>query len=325
MKTKKRLEDNYSWKELGELIAKKIQDTHFLKNLNKKDFLSWFMEREKVGFKFDWRLIARAYVIWKDLRDKKDHFTVVVGKEGSGKTTISTQLSAWVAPNMDLNDIVFDMQQYINKLQDTTRHYKKNKINKNDRSIEIDEGGINLFSRESMSTSNRVLAKTFMVQRFLNVHVSINIPHYWSLDSLIRNHRINTLIIVKKRGRYECVVGKGIKILNKLGKKDKDRELWQIPIPYGYFWEGEFRKGFPNTISERKYDNHKFKHIKSFLEDAKIEAESIKMVKIGIIEKEFGLHRDTIIKEIRNNNIEGRKIGNNWFITKKAYDKLIMA
>jgi len=217
------------------------------------------------------------------------------------------------------------MSNYIKKLQEVGKNYKKNKKSKETKSIIIDEGGISLFSRESLSLSNRILAKTFMVQRFLNVHVGICIPHYWSLDSLIRNHRINTLIVIRKRGKYKAYVGKGIKLLNKLGGKDKEKSLMAIPIPYGFFWDGDFHKDFPETINVKHYEKHKFKHIISFLDDAKMEADTVKMIKVARLEQEFGIKKDTIVAEINAGNIEGRKIGNQWFITKKAYEKLIMA
>lgn len=321
------LEEKYTWEELANIVADRIEKEEFIetKKWDRNKFIAWFMIREKIGLRFDYKLIARAYCIWKDLRDQKDHFTVVVGGEGLGKTTLLNQLSAWVAPGMSINDIVFDMSQYVVKLQEVSKAYYKNKKDKKDISLNIDEGGLSLFSREALSTSNRVLAKTFFVQRFLNVHVGICIPHYWSLDSLIRNHRINTLIVIKARGYYKCFVGKGIKILNKLGVKDKEKGLIAIPIPYGYFWEGTFRKDFPNSIDGDEYEKYKFKHIQNFLEEAKLEASTVKMIKVGQLEREFGIKRDTLIREINTGKIEGRKIGNQWFITKKAYERLIMA
>ena len=322
-----KLECDYSWEEIGNLFADRIEKTGFIaqKEWKRSDFLKWFELRKKIGIRFDWRLVARAYVIGKSLQDEHDHFTVVVGGEGDGKTTIMAQFLSWTAPDMVLNDFVFSMPQYIKKLQEICQQYKKNKSESILKAVNLDEGGISLFSREALSLSNKLLAKTFFVQRFLNIHVGICIPYYWSLDNLIRDHRINTLIIIKKRGKYKVVVGKGIKILNKAGLKDKTRSLLTIPIPYGLFWEGDFGKQFPKTISKKKYEAHKFKHIQDFLEDAKIEADTTKMIKVARLEKEFGIKRDTIVAEIQDGKIEGRKIGKQWFITKKAYEKLIMA
>lgn len=318
------LESEHSWSELAGLFADRVEEHGFIdkKDWNREHFITWFMIREPLGLRFDWRMIARCYTISKDLNNKHDHFTCVIGGEGSGKTTFLQQINSWVSPSMDMQDIVFDMKQYIIKLKQIAKDYKQNKIDKNDKCIQIDEGGISLFSREAMSLSNRVLAKTFMVQRFLNVHVGICIPHYWSIDPMIRNHRVNTLIMIHERGTYKCIVSKGINIMNKLGAKDKEKDLWIIPIPYGLFWEGHFRKDFTNNISMKEYEKHKFKHIQNFLDDAEKEATTTKMVKVNKIVKDFGISRITIIKQIQAGKIQGTKIGDHWWVSEKAYKQL---
>ena len=318
------LEDRYSWEDLGKLMADRIEGANFLHkdNWSRHEFLKWFKIREKVGLRVDWRMVAREYAIWRKLRRGHDHFTVIVGTEGSGKSTMEIQHCAMIAPAMDLKDIVFDMPHYIKKLKEVAKHYKKFKKQFDDRSIGIDEGGISLFSREALSRSNKILAKSFMVQRFLNVHVCICIPHFWSLDTLIRNHRINTLIIIKRRGEYKCVVGKGIKILNRLGAKNKEKDILAIQVPYQYFWEGKFRKAFPKTVDYKEYEKHKFKHIQSFLDDAELVAKQQDMVSLKRIEKEIGVPEEELKLEINNGTIEGRRIGTKWFITRKAYKNL---
>lgn len=320
------LEQTYEWEELGELIADRVKKTGFIaeKDWRGRLWTKFWRERKCVGLKFDWRLAVRCFTIWRDLRREKDHFAVIVGDEGDGKSTLETQMCAFISPGMDLKDICFDMQGYIKKLKEVAKDYRRNKLSKNDKSIGIDEGGLSLFSRESMSLSNRLLAKSFMVQRFLNVFVAICIPHYWSLDILIREHRIKTLIIITRRAKYKAIVGKGIKILNRLGKKDKDKPLKALPIPYGFFWDGAFHKSFPSTIDKKEYERYKFKHIKMFLEDASIEAATEKMINIKRVMKEFDISESNIKAEINKGEIDGRKIGNQWFITKKAYKKLML-
>ncbi len=189
--------------------------------------------------------------------------------------------------------------------------------------IVIDEGGISLFSRESLSKGNKMLAKTFMIQRFLCVCTIICIPYYWNLDKLVRQHRVNTLITVKKRGYYFTVVGKGISILNKLGMKSPDKNLWAIPIPYGLFWEGVFRKPFPNTLDEGKYNKRKLNYINDFLIEAKTDAKAMNMIKIDKLEKEYDIPQSEMIKSIKNGEIDGKKIGNSYFITKKEWQKIM--
>ena len=67
--------------ELGVLIANKIEETQFLEKFVRIRFLKWWKKREKVGMRFDWKLVARCYTICKQLRKQGDHFTVVVGAD----------------------------------------------------------------------------------------------------------------------------------------------------------------------------------------------------------------------------------------------------
>lgn len=319
------LQRNNTWTELAERFATKIEQSQILSTFDKQKFKDWFMEREQVGILFDYKLMARTYAIWKELANESDHFIVVVGKEGLGKTTLSLQVSSWINPTMDIDDIAFDMEQYVTTLKGISKEHRKNKATKHFRTITLDEGGISLFSRESMSRSNVVLAKTFMVQRYLNVGVTICIPYYWALDSMIRDHRIKTLIIIKERGKYKCVTGAGIRRLNLTGSKNRDRELQAIQLPYGTFWDGDFSKSFPGNIKEEDYDKHKHKHINRFLDDAELEATTFKMVKATKIAKEIGIDIRTLVNQIQNGEIEGRRIGDRWFVTEKAYKKIMMA
>lgn len=321
-----RLEDKYSWPELGNLVADRIVLKQFLdvKTFKREKFLSWFAEREKIGMVFDWRLVARCYVICDQLQKKNDHFTVIVGGEGKGKSTLAQQMAAWINPELTLDSTVFNLKDYLKQLTLATEIRAKEGITAKGLPLcpTIDEGGIDLFSRESMSKSNRILAKTFMVQRFLKLSVTICIPFYWGLDPYIRQHRVNTLIVIRERGQYKAVVGKGIKILNMHGKKDKDKPMLSIAVPYGTFWEGTFSVRFPKTISRDDYEAHKFKHIKNFLRTVSEEAETLEFIHTEKVEAQLGLRRGALTADIQSGKYEGKMIGNKWYLTQKGYKTL---
>lgn len=312
-----RLDSKYSWDKLAEIISDRIEKNLEDKQFNRSKFITWFMLRKKVGLRFDYKLIHRAYVIWKQLHNEEDHFTVIVGKEGSGKTTLGAQLGAWVSPNMGLDDMCYAADQYLHKLSQVAENYEMNRIDNEDKSVQIDEGGIDLFSREAMSANNIKLNKTFMVQRFLNIHTIICIPSYWALDSNVRHHRIKTLIIIHRRGQYQCVTGRGINILNENGAVRKQKPVHLIPIPYGMFWLGQFNKIFPTTIDKDKYEAHKLKHIKSFLDvqkNVKIERSVLKTTEVMQI---LGITRPTIKKYIDMGKLRAVNIGQKWLINKE--------
>ena len=316
-----------NWEDIGNVFADRIEKNQFIsrKRWNRKNFMEWFLFRVNLlGLRFDWQLIARAYSVSRELELKNDHFTVFVGPEGVGKTTIALQWCAWVTPTFKLSDVAFDMPDYVRRLKQHSEGCLDKSKERQYKSIQIDEGGISLFSREAMSKSNTTLAKTFMVQRFLNINVAICIPFYWVLDTMIRQHRIKTLIIVTERGKYKAVVGKGIKRLNLTGQSNRHIPLSSIAIPYGTFWKGHFSKLFPNTLSNDEYDKYKFKHIEKFIDTTNQEEVVNKMRKVAVAHKELGINRRTLVEMVKRGEVEGRKIGLCWFITDKAYKNLSM-
>ena len=97
-------EDIGDWESLGTAVAEKIerdivaQVKYIRRWWNRNDFLKWFMRRQRVGWRFDHMLTFRAYMIWRELNRQGDHMTVVVGREGQGKSTLGAQLNSWVSP-----------------------------------------------------------------------------------------------------------------------------------------------------------------------------------------------------------------------------------
>lgn len=319
---KSTLERKYTWTEIGNLFADRIEDSKIIsKKWNRKKFLSWFAEREKIGICFDWKMVARAYIIWKDLHDESDHFTVIVGGEGTGKSTFAMQLGAWVAPKMDITDVVFQMPNYIRKLREIVKYREQHGRNKKDYSINIDEGGLSLFSREAMSRDNRLLSKSFMTQRFLNAHVEICIPKFKFLDTSIREHRIKTLIVIKERGFYKGFTKMGVEVLNRQLKNSK-ANIKTAAVPYGSFWEGYNNSNFPKTIDKAEYEAHKLKHIKRFLAEAPGTMKEAEFMSVTKMSRLLSISTQTIQAKLGRGEIKGKKIGGKWIIPIKEYERL---
>ncbi|KKK74962.1 hypothetical protein LCGC14_2878490, partial [marine sediment metagenome] len=172
-----------------------------------------------------------------------------------------------------------------------------------------------------LNVTNRSLIKTFFVQRALNFLVITNIPNFHMLDSVIRLHRCRTLIEVISRGRYKCITGRGIGIVAKEGQQFK--EVTGVKLPEGLWWHGQFSIDFPAVINRQEYENHKLLSIKTMLSEMKDDVLERRMVSAGKVAKEIGSTSDTIIKLIKKQEIEGKQIGNKWYITRKAHDKLM--
>lgn len=187
-------------------------------------------------------------------------------------------------------------------------------------SIVLDEG-TELLSRESLNVMNRSLTKTFFVQRALNFLVITNIPNFHMLDSVIRLHRCRTLIEVIARGRYKCITGKGIGIVAKEGQQFK--EVTGVKLPEGLWWHGQFSIDFPAAINRQEYENHKLFSIKTMLSEMKDDVLQRRMVSAGKVAKEIGADTKTIVRLIKKQELEGKQIGNKWYITRKSYDKVM--
>jgi hypothetical protein len=184
----------------------------------------------------------------------------------SGKSTLAMNIVAWTAPDIELDCLIYDKNQYLRALEKYSLEFQRcggdeNQYKTKRNALLIDEGGTSLFSRESLSGSNKDMVKTFMIQRMLMIHVVICIPNYWDLDVFIRTHRINTLILIKERGEYKCAMGNAIKIINNAGKKDRNKPLIAVCLPYGSFFEGHCSDSFPDTINKDEYANKKLKYL----------------------------------------------------------------
>lgn len=321
-----KLETGKTWGEVADMITNRIIEAKIDNKFEPDKFKRWFMAREKLGLRFDYILIHRAYKIWQNLQNEGDHFSLIVGDEGTGKSTLGAQFCAWISPNMNLEDISYNMKSYVKKLKEIASTYKIGEIDKEDKSVLLDEGGIDLYSRDAMKLSNRILSKTFMVQRFLNIHTCICLPHYWSLDKFVRNHRIKTLIIIPERGAYKCITGKGIKAINRCKDIEMQTPLNKISVPYGYFWEGHFRKDFPDTLDKSEYEKRKLKYIASFLDEVDTETEQdptkAPFVPLKVVASELGVHPVTLNEKVRNGSIKGVKFGNIWKIPQNEVQSL---
>ena len=145
-----------SWQERFNIMKKRVP-----KFVAKKGFKEWFFANKKNGWLFDTILVQRCFNIYNDISIKKDkdHFMLIVGGEGLGKSTLGLQVCSWIDPEFIKKKICFTPKDYIRQL----------KIAKKGSCLLIDEGGVSLYSRESMGKMNIKLTKLFMLQRQKNI------------------------------------------------------------------------------------------------------------------------------------------------------------
>ena len=278
----------------------------------KNHFEEWYLERlKKVGYLFDRMMAVMAYKVHEKLRTEDDWVTLFIGREGTGKTTLAAQWCSYIDTSMKINQVTWDSTQFYTALQ----HSKVGQ------SVLIDEGGINLLSRESMSLGNRDMIKTFMVMRKKCLNTAICIPDYKDVDSYIRNHRVHLLVMLQSRGKYKATFGKGIEKINAEMRKMKHK-INNITLPNGYFWQGYWNERFPQNLSKAEYDAAKDAHINKFVNerirestllDKQIPAQFMTTLEAA---KMLGVRQEQVYSWAKQGNIKALKINNRWLINK---------
>lgn len=301
-----------SWKEIVEHIVYKSKNW-------KPDFKKWLLSKEYLGgYFFNPLLYSRLYNIKKSINeDDMDHFIVVTGKEGTGKSTLAVQIASLVDPTFNLNRVCFKMADYLNQL----RHSKPGQA------FILDEGNMFLFSRESYSEDNRFMVKLFALMRQRNLLTIICVPNFFTLDSYVRDHRADTLIYSHKRGKFICYVKVAIKIISKLGSAYK--RVGGHKIPSGTFFAGYWNKEFPsiNNVNQNTYKEHKAQHFAKFLDEiskfSKMKEGNTKFIPMTKARKILPLSHNGMISAIESGEIKARKIVGKWFIDREHLEGLV--
>ena len=233
-----------------------------------------------------------------------DSFFVVCGKERRGKSTLAAQLGYYVSGGKLTNDQICEtLEQFLDAL---------NKSKKGDVLI-FDEAGTNMFSREAMSSINRTLVKAFMISGLKNVCIILCIPSYFLLDSYIRNHRVDLLFYVPKRGKFKVYSSKRAKLISILGAPTKSMNITKANL------KGWFLKQFPIKL-EKEFRKRERAFKFGFIKDIKREMDGYyKSYKFAEI---TGLSIENIYRLIERKKIVAKKIGQRWFIPKSEAEKI---
>lgn len=298
-----KLTDSMSWEEIVEKIMQESKSTN-------PSFKKWLLSKKNTGgFFFNSLLYSRLFNIQKAVTEKNaDHFIVICGKEGTGKSTLAIQIAAMLDPDFKVGKICFKMSDYIQQL---------NYCKKGDAYI-LDEGNMFLFSRESYSDDNRFMIKLFSILRQKNLYTIICVPNLFTLDSYVRDHRVDTLIYVHSRSKYVCYVKKAIRVISKEGSRSKS--VGGHKVPGGTFFPGYFNKFFPkiNNITEETYQAYKGKHFDGFLQElskiVKLRDSKSPFMSLKEAQKIIPLNRETFIKLIKAKKLRGKMIAGKYFV-----------
>lgn len=308
---RKKLTELFNWDEIVNKIYNDVKK-------NKPQFKAWLKTKENLGgYFFDSYMHYKLYNVQKVInQDDFDHFIVVCGKEGTGKSTLAIQMACMIDPNFKLTNICFKMYDFLEQLKEA----------KPGSTFILDEGNMFLLSREAFSSDNIFMVKLFAIMRQKNLCIIICVPNFFTLDSYVRDHRVDTLVYVHTRAKYVTFVKKAIRIISNLGSRFK--QVGGHKIPEGNCWSGYFNKEIPkiNDVNISTYLNLKGKHFDFFLEElqkaVRSRDEKSEFMPIPAARKMIPLGNTKYMEMLQSGELKGAKFGGRWFIHRKSLETM---
>lgn len=305
------LTDQFTWSEIVDKTYDHVKE--FIPHRIK--FVEWMMTKEGVGYLFDSMMIGKCYQISRRLPKNQDFIIIIIGKEGIGKSTLAAQLCSYVDPTFGVHKIHLKAAEFIGGL-------RKSVVGE---AHDIDEGGLDLFSREAMRAGNVRMVKVFMAAvRRKGQLVVVNIPQYNMIDSYFRSGRFHLLIDIRRPGSYIAYFGDALNKINQDFSRTKN--VAAIRVPNGFFWNGNFNKSMGGLVDEEKYLVKKDAHIDEFLEGAEkelnVEPISVKLVPGKVLMKQLSISRRKLYGLLEQGKIKGSKLGQQWYFSPDEIERL---
>lgn len=123
------------------------------------------------------------------IKENDDRVYIVVGQEGSGKSTFTFEQAKFIDPTFDLDRICFTADQFLEQIQTV----------KPGRVVVFDEAFRGFSSKSSQSKVNKILVQSMMEVRRRNLIIFIVIPSVVLLEHYIVVHRSNALFYIWKK------------------------------------------------------------------------------------------------------------------------------
>jgi len=258
-----------------------------------------------VGKPIEYNVSDRLEPKWAGLskqviKENDDRVYVVIGQEGSGKSTFTFQQAKFIDHSFNLDRICFTADQFLEQITSAPRGAV----------VVFDEAFRGFSSKSSQSKVNKVLVQAMMEVRRRNLIIFIVIPSLILLEHYIVVHRSNAIFSIYKRNPTKGRKYWGWKAYgrNKSGELyDKAKKNYgRLPKIFtskaGKFWARKFKvdgvdRWLPyETFDEKAYDTKKGiafgdKKSRDEMDIHQIELKSIKKV-IGSLELPIKTKKD---------------------------------
>ena len=302
------LYDSMEWND----IVEKVMEDNETKD---KKFKKWMLNKKDLGNNFfgskTWN---NCYSIYKIINNQDNDFLeVIIGKEGSGKSTHGIQRCGVI-------DSRFCSKDFIKDAMSLFQWFEEHKGNTKGKALIIDEGALIVFNREGQKLPNIKVIQFLQQCRYLNMYIVVCIPRFKSLDPYIRQDRVKGLIRIKRT--HKTFVNYNEKAINILNRElNKGHLLPNINCPHGTFYEDYWTKHIPhmNDISDLAYREIKDKTFRDWVKQSIGELQGQQespFIPVKAATKIVPTSIDTIKRHIKEGKLQGMRFGNKFFVNK---------
>lgn len=309
----KKMPQTLSWEEFITRLKEKWP--------REKAFHEWVASKEHLGGRvwfndLHWRKLynIQRKVIKKD----KDHFIVITGNEGCGKSTIALQCALVLYDDFRLKNICVDFEHTVRQFKELAENSKYKGIK--GQTLLLDEGNMFLFARDALSANNKTVTRYFTIMRQFNTIVIICVPKYSTIDAYIREHRVDTIIRVINPGKFVCCNKRAAEIIAE--QLPNKKRLSAIKIPEGTFYHGYFLKEVPehNDVSWDSYVDLKNKHGLDYISEIEASVDNkdtnSDYMNLQQAAEYLCCNKRYLADAIRNKEINARFFANKWLLLK---------
>jgi hypothetical protein len=192
--------------------------------------------------------------------DKKNQsaVTIVDGRSGMGKTTLSLQMASYMSPNFSIDDVYFTPEKFLEGLANTK---------KGDKKVLVFDEAMLLSSRAALSQINRMIVIAMSMIRSKNIFIIFNVNSIFDIDRNLALSRADLLLhcygdSLTDKGRFLAFF-KGADGMDRI--KDlyiNGKKFYSYARPKANFYS-TFSSYF--TVDEIEYERRKQEGVNKFL------------------------------------------------------------
>lgn len=291
-----------------------------------------------MNYSVNGRLWSNLEILLNDVKQSKMDLVIVLdGAEGTGKSFMARGIgavcAAYLGVPFGVNDIHFDLENYMKSSLIAAKEGQKHKINVLDEARKV-------INRARGGTRSNIRFTNYLSEcRALGqVHI-ILAPAFHDLDRYLVLWRMSLLIHSRKNYVQDKKSETGVKLyrgeymlfVNSAGGKKALSTCWEMKgYKYPHKWEMRDRWSPIEVFSPEqveKYEKNKFeatmsKYYNRIDQDEEMEAVEPDYLKVEAFAKKISYKPETVRKALREGAIRGRKFRRTWLIHKSEAERL---